>query len=405
MTNPHEIKIEDFDYELAEERIAKYPLEKRENSKLLIYKDGQLSDGQFCAIKDYLPKETLLLFNDSKVLPVRLHFPISDTAAVEIFCLEPMFDIPESKGRAQWKCFVGRIKKWKEKKLTLIKASATVSVELIEKTRDACTVEFTWSDHLDSMHEVLEHFGAIPIPPYLKRKSEEIDTVRYQNVFANQKGSVAAPTAGLHFTKPIIDAIKENGASLDFVTLHVGAGTFKPVNTPTIGEHAMHLERMTVTVVLIDKLIHQIKANKSITAVGTTTLRTLESLYWLGVKIHSEPNVSLGHLKIEQWEPYKNEHTLSSLLAIQAIKDYLDRNQQTALQFSTEILILPSYKFRMIDCLITNFHQPKSTLLLLVAAATGNTWRTIYDHALHNKYRFLSYGDSSLLFIGKDYKV
>ncbi len=393
---PHDIKIEEYNYDLPENRIPKYPLDRREQSKLLVYKNEEIQDHTFKDLKNHLPKDTFLIFNDSKVLPVRIHFENSNGRKIEVFCLE---SISEEENKSTWKCFVGNAAKWKEQTLSKEIEGKIVSVELEQKEKDHCIVVFSWNHAIDSMLEVLELFGQIPIPPYLKRDSEEIDNIRYQNVFAHHNGSVAAPTAGLHFTKDIIRELKQTGVKIDFVTLHVGAGTFKPVKSETIGEHEMHVEKMLLTRALIDKLYDHISRNEKITSVGTTTLRTLESLYWLGNKMFLNENLSKEQLQVDQWSPYTNDKPVSTIDSLVAIKNWMDRNEPQLLTFSTKLLILPSYKFRMIDCLITNFHQPKSTLLLLVSAAVGPKWNTIYKNALNQDYRFLSYGDSSLLFI------
>lgn len=398
---PQDISIESYNYSLPENRIPKYPLEKREQSKLLVYKNEEITDHSFRNITNLLPKETLLVFNDSKVLPVRLHFENSNGAKIEIFCLE---SIIEENNTSTWKCFVGKAAKWKEKTISKQIKDKKIKAEIISREKDHFIVKFYWNNQVDSMLEVLELFGQIPIPPYLKRESEDIDLIRYQNVFAHHNGSVAAPTAGLHFTKPLLTEIKSNKMAIDFVTLHVGAGTFKPVKSKTIGGHEMHVEKMLVTLNLVENLINQIDGCKTITAVGTTTLRTLESLYWLGNILYFKPDIQDGNLKVNQWTPYNKHQTTSTTNSLKAIKKRLQSKKQISLSFSTELLILPSYKFRMIDCLVTNFHQPKSTLLLLVAAAIGEQWNNVYAHAMDNDYRFLSYGDSSLLFINEENK-
>ncbi len=397
---PTAIKIAEYDYDLPDQRIAKYPLEQRDQSKLLTYQNGKIKDYAFKDLTNYLPKNTLLIFNDSKVMPVRLKFTIADSKEIEIFCLEP---IPNTQGqqKVQWKCFVGNARKWKDETISLSKGESRLEAKIITRARDGFTISFNWSDNLEDIQDVFEEFGAIPIPPYLNRKSEAIDTERYQNVFAHHNGSVAAPTAGLHFTQELIQDLKQNKVVIDFVTLHVGAGTFKPVSTNTIGEHVMHMERMVVTKSIIDKLLTQIKAAKTITAVGTTSLRTLESIYWLGHTLIQNENALEDTYIISQWLPYENKVNISATESLQAILKWFDTNKKDTIHFGTEIFITPNYEFKIIDCLITNFHQPKSTLLLLVAAATNNNWKSIYTHAIENDYRFLSYGDSSLLYIDK----
>ncbi len=395
--NPHDISIEDFDYELPEHRIPKYPLEQRDMGKLLFYKNESICDYQFRDICQLLPEKSILIFNDSEVLPVRLFFFTSANKKIEIFCLE---SIREEGDWAEWKCFVGGASKWREGNLHIQKDDFAVEASLIHKERSHCIVRFQWSGNITSSLDMLQIFGQIPIPPYLNRNSEDIDTIRYQNVFAYHKGSVAAPTAGLHFTENLIQEISEGGITIDFVTLHVGAGTFQPVKSETIGGHQMHMERVVITKDFVQNLIEQLHAGLPVVAVGTTTLRSLESLYWLGVKIGNEHPGADADLKVEQWSPYdQNQQSISAVDSLMAILNYMQKAGKNVLQFSTELLILPSYNFKIINCLVTNFHQPKSTLLLLVAAAVGDNWKKIYNHALENDYRFLSYGDASLLFV------
>lgn len=392
------IKIESYNYDLPEDRIPKYPLEQRDQSKLLVYKDGEITDQAFENIHQFLPKECQLIFNDSKVLPVRFYFKTTKDKNIEIFCLEA---IQESEHHATWKCFVGNARAWKEGKLKNEHKEQSIEVELIGKEKDYCIVTFSWNDAVEDMEQVFDTFGQIPIPPYLNRKSEELDIIRYQNVFAHHNGSVAAPTAGLHFTKTIIKALQEQQFDIDFVTLHVGVGTFKPVKSETVNEHEMHKERMHVTKDFVEKLKQSVTTGKKITAVGTTTLRTLESLYWLGDLLSNNKDLNEEDLKVKQWQPYQTEQPVDTLKSLQAILDWLNSNDKSLLSFATELLILPTYQFKLIDCLVTNFHQPKSTLLLLVAAGVGEDWNKIYQHALNNDYRFLSYGDSSLLYLKK----
>jgi S-adenosylmethionine:tRNA ribosyltransferase-isomerase len=392
------IKIQTYDYELPEDRIPKYPLEKRDQSKLLVYKNGEITDQAFENIQQFLPKECHLIFNDSKVLPVRFYFKTPKEKKIEIFCLE---SIQETECSATWKCFVGNARAWKEGNLSNKSNEQEIEVELLAKEKDYCIVTFYWNSAIEGMEQVFDIFGEIPIPPYLNRKSEELDIIRYQNVFAHHNGSVAAPTAGLHFTKHIIKELKEQQFDIDFVTLHVGVGTFKPVKSETVNEHEMHKEQMVVTKDIVEKLIQSVTTGKKITAVGTTTLRTLESMYWLGTLLVKQPNLQEQDLKVKQWQPYQYEQPVDTLASLQSILNWLNSNNKTLLPFATELLILPSYQFKLIDCLITNFHQPKSTLLLLVAAAVGEDWKKIYQHALANEYRFLSYGDSSLLYLNK----
>lgn len=400
---PQDITIEDFSYGLAENRIPKYPLAQRDSSKLLVYKNESIHETTFNKLTEELAENTTLIFNDSRVIPVRMFFTTESGHPIEIFSLEPVEN--KNSNATVWKCFVGRLKKWKSGPLSQTQGDKKIEIELVGRESNYCLIEFTWSKTINSIFEVFETFGSIPIPPYLNRDTEEIDKERYQNVFAHNKGSVAAPTAGLHFTDSLLETLKESGTQIDFVTLHVGAGTFKPVQSDTLGGHEMHMERMLVTKEFIENIRQKISDKKSITAIGTTTLRTLESLYWLGDKLSKKPALTEQDLKVSQWSPYESEQESSVSTSLEAILNWMTENEKKLLLFTTELLITPAYKFRMIDSLITNFHQPKSTLLLLVAAAVGNDWQKIYQHALDNNFRFLSYGDSSLLFLNKENKA
>ena len=397
-----EIRIQDYNYPLSDERIAKYPLPVRDSSKLLIYKDGTPSEKSFKDIPEFLPQGSLMVFNDTKVVPARLHFQRETGAHIEIFCLEPVspqeyVTMFEAVGRCTWKCIVGNAKKWKGDVLRLYNpgmenaaSELDLRANLVEKMDQACIVEFEWSTDA-TFSAVLNICGAIPIPPYLNRESEEIDQERYQTMYARFNGSVAAPTAGLHFTEAVMNDIRRRGIQTDTVCLHVGAGTFLPVKSTYVSDHTMHRETFVVTLEFLERLIG--KTGKLI-AVGTTSVRTLESLYYVGVKcLETGAPGDVG-----QWEPYSRDYTWSLAESLTALADYLKANDLRSIQLGTRIIIVPGYRFRVVDVLVTNFHQPQSTLLLLISAFVGGDWKTIYDFALTNDFRFLSYGDSSLLF-------
>jgi S-adenosylmethionine:tRNA ribosyltransferase-isomerase len=400
MIDVKHITIDDYDYPLPEERIAKYPLAERDASNLLVLKDNQIQKSQFRNLGDFLPKNALLVFNETKVIRARLQFHKTTGSRIEVFCLEPEQDYQvafAATSPVKWKCLVGNAKRWKEGKLSMtlnVKGQeATLFAERLAHNDQYSEIEFSWLPETLPFASVIEAAGEIPLPPYLHRDAEPSDRDRYQTVFARYDGSVAAPTAGLHFTQPLITSLREQGFTFDEVTLHVGAGTFRPVATATIGEHAMHSETIVVRKSLIENLIQHI--GKPIIPVGTTSTRTLESLYWIGVML-AEQGMELRPLHIEQWIPYESHEPLSTAKALQNIVDYLDLHRLTRLEASTSLMIAPSYKMRVITGLITNFHQPKSTLLLLVSALIGERWKECYRFALDNGFRFLSYGDSCL---------
>lgn len=400
MEEVRNISIDEYDYPLPEERIAKYPLAERDASKLLVLKDNQINASQFRNIGDFLPQDALLVFNETKVIRARLQFQKETGSHIEVFCLEPDDDYQiafSSASPVRWKCLVGNSKRWREgllsMPLTVAGQQVTLNAERVERNDQYSEIEFSWEPSTLPFASILEAAGEIPLPPYLHRDAEPEDRDRYQTVFAKYDGSVAAPTAGLHFTKPLINKLGNSGLQFDEVTLHVGAGTFRPVATETIGEHAMHSETIIVRKSLIERLIGQI--GKNIIPVGTTSTRTLESLYWIGMMLH-EQGMELRNLHVEQWYPYENHDALSTTEALQNIVNYLDLHQLTRLEASTSLIIAPSYKMRVITGLITNFHQPKSTLLLLVSALIGERWKQCYQFALDNGFRFLSYGDSCL---------
>ena len=427
-----EILIEDYNYPLPDERIAKYPLAMRDQSKLLIYRDGKVSEDTFCHVGEYLNADSLLIYNNTRVIQARLEFrkttttppllnptqshTIATGARIEIFCLEPLqpHDYQLSLGSTEgctWKCMIGNAKKWKSGALSLpvqLPSGETITLfaEKGEQTGNTFAVRFWWNtpaanlsplaSHL-SFAEILDAVGELPIPPYLNRKTEESDKTTYQTVYSRIKGSVAAPTAGLHFTDKVLDDLRGRGVKTAEVTLHVGAGTFQPVKVADANQHTMHTEIIAVPkdtiLAIMDNLGH-------IVAVGTTSMRTLESLYFIGTQLYtlySTPYAQDHILTVAQFEPYEKEYTLSTKEALHAIVEYLDATGQDILHAETQIMIKPGYQFRVVDKLITNFHQPKSTLLLLVSAFVGGDWHTIYDYALAHDFRFLSYGDSSIL--------
>ncbi len=400
MTDVKHISIEEYDYPLPDDRIAKYPLAERDASKLLVLKDNEIKESQFKHVGDYLPKDTLLVFNETKVIRARLQFRKATGSRIEVFCLEPENDYQvafSASSPVTWKCLIGNAKRWKEGPLTMALTvggkPVTLNATRLSQNDQYAEIAFSWTPSDLPFASVLEAAGEIPLPPYLHRDAEPADRDRYQTVFARYDGSVAAPTAGLHFTQPLITALREKGFRFDEVTLHVGAGTFKPVSTETIGEHAMHSETIVVRKSLIQNLMEQF--GKPIVPVGTTSTRTLESLYWIGMML-KEQGMDLRPLHVEQWYPYEEHAPLSAPEALQLIVDYLDMHGLTRLEASTALMIAPSYKMRIITGLITNFHQPKSTLLLLVSALIGERWKDCYRFALDHGFRFLSYGDSCL---------
>lgn len=402
MTEVKDIKIDEYDYPLPDERIARYPLAERDASKLLILKDGILGQSHFRNIGDFLPRHSVLVCNETKVIHARLRFRKDEGAHIEIFCLEPHSESDyqlafSNCSPVQWKCLVGNSKRWKSSKLQMgVSVGGTdcqLFAERISKDDDSSVVEFSWTPANLSFASVLDAAGEMPLPPYLHRNTEPNDLVRYQTVFAKEEGSVAAPTASLHMTKPLMKELEQQGHRFEHLTLHVGAGTFKPVSTDTIGEHAMHSETIIVERDTISSLAHSL--DRTIIPIGTTSMRTLESLYWLGVQL-IEKRFNADGPHIEQWYPYEPHSETGAQQALEAIVDYLDKTKQNELHATTALMIAPSYRIRIAKGIITNFHQPKSTLLLLVSALIGNKWKEAYDYALKNDFRFLSYGDSCL---------
>ncbi|WP_192821509.1 S-adenosylmethionine:tRNA ribosyltransferase-isomerase [Rufibacter sp. LB8] len=404
--HPRQLAISDFTYTLPTDRIAQFPLENRDQSKLLLYKNNRLADNQFRDLPDVLPPQSMLVFNDTRVVQARLRFQKSTGGLIELFCLEPLEPAREVQQAMQqtfsvvWKCLVGNNKRWREGRLEMplgpFPQDGTLWAERLAPAEEGYAIHFTWSPGHLTFAEILEKAGLLPLPPYMNRDAETSDQERYQTVYAAERGAVAAPTAGLHFTPQILENLQAKGHQLGFVTLHVGAGTFKPVKAELMEYHYMHGEQLSVSRDRVTQLLRHL--GKPVIAVGTTSMRTLESLYWLGAAL------SMGLLPLEdeelvlpQWAPYETKSNLSVQEALEAILTYLDHRNLSHLQATTRILIAPGYTFKLCTGLVTNFHQPQSTLLLLVAALIGPSWQKVYRHALANNYRFLSYGDSSLL--------
>ena len=403
MKETKHIKISEFNYPLPDERIAKFPLSNRDESKLLVYRQGEVSEDRFTSLPDYLEAGEMMVFNNTKVIQARLHFRKETGALIEVFCLEPIQPNDyvlsfQQTQKCSWLCMVGNLKKWKEGTL-----KRTIEVKgrevTLTATRGECRgtshwIDFEWDDDSLTFADVLEAVGELPIPPYLNRDTQESDKETYQTVYSKIKGSVAAPTAGLHFTERVLKALDDKGIDREELTLHVGAGTFKPVKSEEIEGHEMHTEYISVNKRTIEKLIAH--GGKTI-AVGTTSVRTLESLYYIGVLIHLNPEANQEELHIKQWMPYEPHPALTAVESLQTILDYLHRHGMEALHTSTQIIIAPGYEYKIVKKIVTNFHQPQSTLLLLVSAFVKGDWKKIYDYALSHDFRFLSYGDSSLL--------
>ncbi len=405
MIDPKHIRISDYNYDLPDERIAKFPIAQRDHSKLLVYKHGEVSDDSFYHLPDYLPEGALMVFNNTKVIQARMHFRKETGALIEVFLLEPadptdyelMFQLTS---HCSWLCMIGNLKKWKEGTLkrdfNIKGQQLTLTATRRQMVGNSHWVDLEWNNANVTFAEILEEVGELPIPPYLNRDTEESDKTTYQTVYSKIKGSVAAPTAGLHFTEDVLHAIDEKGIDREEVTLHVGAGTFKPVKSEEIEGHEMHTEYICVRKETLEKLIaHDAKA----IAVGTTSVRTLESLYYMGCRLARNPELSESELHIDQWEPYEERagEEIAPKEALQHLLSWLERHHLPALHSSTQIIIAPGYEYKIVKMLVTNFHQPQSTLLLLVSAFVKGDWHKIYDYALAHDFRFLSYGDSSLL--------
>ncbi|MFM9983781.1 MAG: S-adenosylmethionine:tRNA ribosyltransferase-isomerase [Flavobacteriales bacterium] len=411
--HPRHLQISEFDYTLPEKRIPSHPLPDRDASKLLVFRRGKIVDAHFLELGQFLGEEVILIGNNTRVIPARLFFKKATGASIEIFCLEPISkshqDAMIEKGKSTWLCMVGGAKKWKRDEVLSVQVTAgtnDIALEAIKvgKNDDQFTIEFRWNHDQVSFSEILDAAGQLPLPPYFNRQAEEEDYLRYQTVFARMNGSVAAPTAGLHFTEPLLQSLESKGIRKLELTLHVGAGTFKPVSAENMEGHAMHSEKFSVSLTLLEYLIAH--PSKKIVTIGTTTTRALESLYWLGAKWMSGEDKPSG---VGQWDPYELKSDIPPLEALQFLYDSANQLGLSEIQTETSVMIAPGYRFQFIHGIITNFHMPKSTLLLLVAAITGQNevsgehhWRMIYEHALKNNYRFLSYGDSSLLFVNPE---
>ncbi len=398
------INIADYDYDLPVDRIAQYPVRERDKSKLLLFDGNNISSDSFTNIGNYLPEGSLVVFNNTRVIRARLLFRKKSGAGIEILCLEPLspssYEMSfASNGPVEWKCMIGNLKKWKSgiifMKFHLNNKEYELYADKVSSEGETLRIRFGWNNSNITFSEVLEASGHIPLPPYITREDEKEDTDRYQTVYSSVKGSVAAPTAGLHFTRDLLDRLRAKGMKQVVLTLHVGAGTFQPVRAGNISEHKMHCEHFFVTKETINELLEN---QGRIIAVGTTSVRTLESLYWLGIKAINYPESNIDDLKVDQWEPYENDSEISVKTSLTALSDFMTKYNCRVINASTKIIIIPGFKFRMINGMITNFHQPRSTLLLLVSAWTGPDWQKIYKYALENGFRFLSYGDSSLLF-------
>ncbi len=406
MKHPSSISIIDFSYDLPDERIAKYPLSERDQSKLLVYRSGQINQFTYRNLAAQLNAGSLMVFNNTKVVEARLHFKKDTGTIIEIFCLEPADQYGDittamlQKGKVLWKCLVGGAKKWKDGKIICETdhngTTIIIEAEKIQQLSDTFLIELSWSDSTICFAELLHIAGSIPLPPYLNRTTEETDKERYQTIYAKHDGSVAAPTAGLHFTDHVFAELINKNIESAYVTLHVGAGTFKPVKSATMQDHEMHAEFIEVNYDTIFQIMN--KLENGIIAVGTTSLRTIESLYWLGAKTYIEPNLSMDEFTVSQWDPYelKADH-ISSAKALHALMNWMKKNNVIKIITKTQIIIAPGYQFKIMKGLITNFHQPQSTLLLLVAAIIGDDWKRVYQYALDNEFRFLSYGDGSLI--------
>jgi S-adenosylmethionine:tRNA ribosyltransferase-isomerase len=400
--HPSSISIKDFTYELPPEKIAAYPLGERDAAKLLVFREEQIEESVFRNLDDFLDQETLLVFNNARVIPARLHFFNSKQKAIELFCLEPagnreLSQALAERGKIRWHCLVGNLKQWKEETLQLKGDGILLNADLVERAANYVVVDFSWEPPELCFAEALQAAGHMPIPPYLNRESEKADELRYQTVYAQKEGSVAAPTAGLHFTPRVFEQLKQKQIQSLTLTLHVGAGTFKPVKSETMQGHNMHAEWMEAGLQTLNALLGA--EEKKIIAVGTTSLRTLESLYWMGAKALLNPGASLTELEIGQWEPYELPVKAPGRReSLEALKHWMEARDLQTIICRTRILIAPPYGLKMAAGIITNFHQPGSTLLLLISAIVGPEWKNIYNYALRHGFRFLSYGDSSLLF-------
>lgn len=406
--HPSLLQIKDFTYDLPDEKIARYPLPQRDSSKLLIYKKGTITEDVYRNIEQYLPEQTLLVFNQTKVIHARLLFQKPTGGKIEAFCLEPDERYPDvqtamlQSGEVYWKCLIGGAAKWKPGQTLQLEAvigegrKLVMYASLEAKEKGVFILKLNWNTEL-TFAEALQYAGHVPLPPYLNREDEQSDKDRYQTIFAREEGSVAAPTAALHFTQEILTALARKEIATAFVTLHVGAGTFKPVKTETMQDHDMHAEWIEVTPDFLRNMMSQFPTGERVVAVGTTSARTLESLYWIGVQLLRGELLNMEGITVPQWYPYEQDTDIPATDAFAAILDYLEARKLQRLITRTQIIIAPGYRFRVVHGLVTNFHQPQSTLLLLVSAIVGPEWRTIYNHALQHDFRFLSFGDGCLL--------
>ena len=404
MKNPKDINIEDYSYELPEDRIAKFPLAQRDESKLLVYNQGNISEDVFKNISTHLKGGMLMVMNNTKVIQARLMFKKETGTHIEVFCLNP--HTPNDYALAfvatkhcAWECMVGNAKRWKNGQtlsmpLTVNGKPVTLKADRHGENSRTMLIDFSWDEEDVNWADILDACGVLPIPPYLKRETQESDKTTYQTIYSKIKGSVAAPTAGLHFTEKEFNELAEMGIERDEVTLHVGAGTFQPVKSETLNDHEMHTEVVSINRSTIE---HILKYKGNIIAVGTTSVRTLESLYYFGAMLHENMDLHADELKVGQWMPYEAGYTIDATTALESVIAYLDRHGLDALKGSTQIIIAPGYEFKIVKAMVTNFHQPENTLMLLVAAFVGDDWKKIYEYALTHNFRFLSYGDSSLL--------
>ncbi len=409
--HPALLRIEDFSYHLPAERIAKYPLPERDQSRLLVYRQGNIVEDTYFNISNYIPSRSLLIFNQTKVVNARLLFKKATGAAIEVFCLEPhesysdMQSAMLCQGTVLWKCMVGGAAKWKDGQTVQVEVTAgemhvQVYADIVERKDGYFLLKIYWEPESFSFAEILHYAGQIPLPPYLNREAEEGDQSRYQTIFARDEGSVAAPTAALHFTDRILESLLQKEIRSAMVTLHVGAGTFKPVKSERMQDHDMHAEWIDVSVVCIEELMKQIADGLPVMAVGTTSARTLESLYWIGAQLSLHITPDFSGIAVPQWYPYEQDTEVPVWEALDSLRKYMLQSSLSRLVTRTSIIIAPGYQFRILNGLITNFHQPRSTLLLLVAALIGDSWRKVYEYALENDFRFLSYGDGCLLWRG-----
>lgn len=402
------ILVKEYTYDLPLNRIAQFPLDDRDSSKLLLYNKGNISETLFSKIYEHIPKKSLLIFNDTRVIRARLHFQKETGAVIEIFCLEPhgskkeIQEVFHKKGSCVWNCLVGNASKWKtgilKESFEYNETDCKISAKKDDSNKNEHIIEFKWKPEELTFSEVLSAAGEVPLPPYVKREAEELDKKRYQTIYAVNDGSVAAPTAGLHFTDNVLSNLKKKEIEFQNITLHVGLGTFRPIKTETLEDHIMHEESVCISKSLIESILNC--PDKKVIAVGTTALRTLESLYWFGLRLYFDKQKKIDKFNVSQWQPYeyKKDELIPKNHSLEVVLDLMKKRAMDYLYGDTRLMVVPSYDFQIIDALITNFHMPRSSLLLLVSAFIGEDWKRVYDYALKNDFRFLSYGDSSLLF-------